>query len=93
LKATDRIHDLKRSVIFPDCYFRGIGRPCQLRTAPLALDVDPSDFSGLRNGHDGQDSVIIYESEGIAVARNGRTGEGAWNLSTYACGNLDRVNL
>jgi len=93
LKATDRIHDLKRSVIFPDCYLRGIWRPCNLCIVPLALDVDLSDFDRLRNGHDGQDSVIIYESEGIAVARDGRTGEGPQNLSTTACGGLDRVNL
>jgi len=92
LKAAGRIHDLKRPVIFPDCYSRGIGRPRKLRTTALALDVDLSDFSGLRNGHDGQDSIIINESQGLAVARDGRAGEGAWNLSTNACGNLDRVN-
>jgi hypothetical protein len=91
LKAAGRIHDLKRSVIFPDCYLRGIGRPRKLRTT--ALDVDLSDFDGLRNGHDGQDPVIIHESEGLAVARDGSAGEGARNLSTTACGGLDRVNL
>jgi hypothetical protein len=72
---------------------RRIGRPRELRTTTLALDVNLSDFSGLRNGHDGQDSIIIDESQRLAVARDGRAGEGAWNLSTNACGNLDRVNL
>jgi hypothetical protein len=91
LQTAGRIYNLKRSVTCPDRYLRGIGRPRKLRNP--ALRVDLSDFDEWRNGHDGQDSVIIQESEGPAVACHSCNGEGARNLATTACGSLDGVYL